>query len=159
MQNRDHKKGKKGKKSKKQNRYGQIKIVKNQQAKKSFKDALEEYTLNGLDSLHDEYMQIFLQSDGYYIKKQLNNETIEHMVMKETKDEIYILLLYINEKQRRNGFGTDVIKCLKKKRKVIKIHCDAQDMSAIDFWLNNGFQRNQQDDIHGDARYMFDPTS
>ena len=156
---RDHKNDKKGKKSKKQNRYGQIKIIKDETAKKSFKEALEQHNYNGLDSLHDEYIQIFRQSDSYIIKKQLNNQSIGNMIMKETKDEIYILLLYINQQHRRNGFGTDAIEYLKKKGKIIKIHCDAQDMNTIDFWLNNGFQRNQQDDLHRDAGYMFDPTS
>ena len=130
-----------------------------ERAKKSFKQAMEEHTFNGLDSLHDEYLQIFKQGNGYHIKKQLNNETIGHIIMEEKENEIYILLLYINENQRRNGFGTDVIEWLKKKGKIIKINCDEEDLQALDFWLVNGFQPNPQGDIEGDAGFVFDPTS
>ena len=161
MPKRDDKNRKKGKKSskKQKNRYGRIKIIKDPKAKKTFQDAMEEYTAMGIESLYEEYAQKFVKCDGYHIKKQINNETIGHIIMEETDNEIYILLLYINENQRRNAYGTEVIECLKKKRKIIKINCDTEDMVAIDFWLVNGFQPDEQGDIQGDAGYMFDPTS
>ena len=162
MPNRDHKKGKKGKKGKKsqkQNRIGRIKIIKDPQAKKAFKDALEEHTLNGINSLHDEYVRKFVKCDGFHIKKQLNNQTIGRMVMEETDNEIYVLLLYINQQFRRNAYGTEVVEWLKKKGKIIKINCDEEDLQALDFWLLNGFQRNETGDIEGDAGFVFDPTS
>ena len=159
MPNRDHKKGKKGKKSKKQNRYGRVKIIKDPQAKKTFQETMEKYTEMGIQSLYETYVETFLRCDGFHIKKQLNNETIGHMIMEEKENEIYILLLYINENQRRNAYGTEVVEWLKKKAKIIKINCDEEDLQALDFWLVNGFQPNPQGDIQGDAGFVFDPTA
>ena len=157
MPNRDHKKGKKGKKGKKfkkQNRIGRIKIIQDPQAKKAFK-----HTLDGLQSLHVEYVRKLVKCDGFHIKKQLNNQTIGRMIIEETDNEIYVLLLYINQQFRRNAYGTEVVEWLKTKGKIIKINCDEEDLQALDFWLVNGFQPNPQGDIQGDAGFVFDPTS
>ena len=64
----------------------------------------------------------------------------------QQKDTVYLSVLYIKEAYRKNGFGAEILeamtcKLLTKQYKLMCLHCSLRDVTALRFWVKNGFDK------------------
>jgi len=62
------------------------------------------------------------------------------------KDSVYLSVLYIKERYRSSGIGTKIIDALIRELaaaqfKIIRLHCSLRNVTALWFWVKNGFDR------------------
>ena len=92
----------------------------------------------------------------------MNNEKVGSILYCEYQNEIYILLLSIDDKHQRKGYGTQVVDFFKTKGKTIRINIEAGEVGAVAFWTAQGFQPEQQNDLRignvVDYGYVFFPN-
>jgi GNAT superfamily N-acetyltransferase len=87
----------------------------------------------------------------YYLDKRENckfydiiidNENVGGILMDIMKDKIYIDVMMIKEELRNKGYGSKVIKHLKRLKRDIEVMVELKNMKVRRFWDNNGFKQN-----------------
>ena len=85
----------------------------------------------------------------YFYCVRLKNAIIgflDYYLEHQKNDTVYICSLYIKEEYRKNGIGKEIIDAIANKFtlmgiKEIRLHVSLRNAMAIDFWVQQGFDR------------------